>query len=226
MIAMTLPALSWHIFCKDRINQGVFMKTKLSLVLTVLFFSLSAFAIMPKYAPGQYKIDPDHTRVDFVIDHFVISEIEGRFNNVKGNFILAKKFTLSSVEAEIAVASIDTNAPKRDEHLRSKDFFDATTYPTMTLKGKHFTGKPGSFTLVADLTIKDVTKEVTFKGKYTGSVKDPQGNERVALNMSSKINRKDFHINYNEKIDIGPAVGDEVTIMVRTEGIKTGDVSQ
>lgn len=204
------------------------MKIKLTilLTLTLFLFSLSANAIMPKYSPGQYRIDPDHTRVDFVINHFVISEVEGRFNDVKGNFILAEKFALSSVEAEIEVASIDTNAPKRDEHLRSKDFFDVSTYPKMILKGKHFKGKPGSFTLVADLTIKDVTKEVIFKGKYTGSVKDPQGNERVALNMSSKINRKDFHINYNEKIDIGPAVGDEVTIMVRTEGIKTGEVNK
>lgn len=200
------------------------MKTKLSLSLMVLFFSLSAFAV--NYAPGQYKIDPDHTRVDFVINHFVISEVEGRFNDVKGNFILAKKFTLSDVEAEIMVTSVDTNAPKRDEHLRSKDFFDVATYPKMTLRGKKFTGRPESFTLVADLTIKDVTKEVTFKGKYTGSIKDPWGNDRVALNMSAKINRKDFHINYSDKIDIGPAVGDDVMIMVRTEGIKTGDVSK
>lgn len=202
------------------------MKSKLSLALTVLFFSLSAFAIQPNYKPGQYKIDPDHTRVDFVINHFVISEVEGRFNDVKGNFLLAKKFTLSTVEAEIATTSIDTAVAKRDEHLRSKDFFDVATYPTMTLRGKHFTGKPTSFTLVADLTIKGVTKEVTFRGKYTGSVKDPQGNERVALNMGAKISRKDFNITYNDKIDIGPAVGDEVTIMVRTEGIRTGEVSQ
>lgn len=202
------------------------MKTKLSFVLATLFFSLNAFALMPNYVPGQYKIDPDHTRVDFVINHFVISEVEGRFNDVKGNFLLAKKFTLSTVEAEIATTSIDTAVAKRDEHLRSKDFFDVATYPRMTLRGKHFTGKPGAFTLVADLTIKDVTKEVTFRGKYTGSIKDPMGNERVALNMSTKINRKDFHINYDDKIDIGPAVGDEVTIMIRTEGIKTGDVSK
>lgn len=202
------------------------MKSKFSLALTVLFFSLSAFALVPNYVPGQYKIDPDHTRVDFVISHFVISEVEGRFNDVKGNFLLAKKFTLSTVESEIAVASIDTAVAKRDEHLKSKDFFDAATYPTMTLRGKHFTGKPTAFTLVADLTIKGVTKEVTFRGKYTGMVKDPYGNERVALNMSAKINRKDFGINYAEKIEIGPAVGDEVTIMVRTEGIKTGDVSK
>lgn len=202
------------------------MKTKLSFVLATLFFSLNAFALMPNYVPGQYKIDPDHTRVDFVINHFVISEVEGRFNDVKGNFLLAKKFTLSTVEAEIATTSIDTAVAKRDEHLRSKDFFDVATYPRMTLRGKHFTGKPGAFTLVTDLTIKDVTKEVTFRGKYTGSIKDPMGNERVALNMSTKINRKDFHINYDDKIDIGPAVGDEVTIMIRTEGIKTGDVSK
>lgn len=200
------------------------MKIKnLSLALSLLF-AFNVYAVMPNYMPGQYKVDPDHTRVEFVIPHFVISEVEGRFNDVKGSFTLEKKFTLSKVDAEVAIASIDTAVVKRDEHLKSKDFFDAATFPTMTLKGKKFTGKPESFTLVADLTIKDVTKEVTFKGKYTGGIKDPTGNERVALNMSAKINRKDFHVNYNEKIDIGPAVGDEVTIMIRTEGIKTGEV--
>jgi polyisoprenoid-binding protein YceI len=201
------------------------MKTKLTLAFALfIFITFSAFAVLPNYMPGLYKVDPDHTRVEFVIPHFVISEVEGRFNEVKGNFTLDKKFTLSTVEAEVAIASIDTAVAKRDEHLKSADFFDAKTFPTMTLKGKKFSGKPESFTLIADLTIKDVTKEVTFKGKYTGGIKDPSGNERVALNMSTKINRKDFHINYNEKIDIGSAVGDEVNIIVRTEGVKTAEV--
>lgn len=189
----------------------------------VLFFTLNAYALVPNYVPGQYKIDPDHTRAEFLVDHFVISEVEGRFNDVKGNFTLAKKFTLSTAEAEIAVNSIDTAVAKRDEHLKSKDFFDAATYPTMMFKAKRFTGKPTSFSVTGDLTIKDVTKEVTFKGKYNGMVKDPQGNERAALKMSTKINRKDFHINYSDKIDIGPAVGDEITITIITEGIKTAE---
>lgn len=192
--------------------------------LMALLFSFNAFAVLPNYMPGQYTVDPDHTRVDFVINHFVISEVEGRFDHLSGEFSLEKKFTLSKVKAEIDAASINTGVPKRDDHLRSKDFFDVATYPKMTLVGKRFTGTPASFTLTADLTMKDVTKEVTFKGKYTGGITDPSGKQRVALNMSAKIKRKDFHINYDDKIDIGPAVGEEVTIMVRTEGIKTADV--
>jgi polyisoprenoid-binding protein YceI len=197
---------------------------RLSLAIVTFLLVSNVYAVMPNYMPGEYKIDPDHTRVEFTIPHFVISEVEGRFNNVEGNFVLEKNFTLSKVDASVLTNSIDTASAKRDEHLKSKDFFDAPTFPTITLKGKSFSGKPSAFTLVAEVTIKDVTKDVTFKGKYTGGIKDPTGNERVALNMSAKINRKDFHINYNEKIDIGPAVGDEVTIVVRTEGIKTGEV--
>jgi polyisoprenoid-binding protein YceI len=90
----------------------------------------------------------------------------------------------------------------------------------MSLKSKSFKGKPEAFTLVADLTIKDVTKEVIFKGAYTGEMKDPWGNDRVAINMTAKINRKDFHINYNEKASNGPDIGDEVTIIVRGDGVK------
>lgn len=217
--------LLWHSFCKLIPTQGNFMKIQRTFIAAVvLFFTLDAYVLVANYVPGQYKIDPDHTRAEFTVDHFVISEVEGRFNDVKGVFTLAKKFTLSTVEAEIAVNSIDTAVAKRDEHLKSKDFFDAPTYPVMMLKAKRFTGKPTSFTLVADLTIKDVTKEVTFKGQYNGSIKDPQGNDRVALKMSTKINRKDFHINYNEKMEIGPAVGEEITINIITEGIKTAEI--
>lgn len=199
------------------------MKTKnISFLLAFLLMSFNAFAA--NYVPGVYKIDPDHTRAEFLVNHFVISEVEGRFNDVKGDFTLAKKFSDSTVQAEIAVNSIDTAVAKRDEHLKSKDFFDAAIYPTMTLKTKKFRGNPTSFTLVADLTIKDVTKEVTFHGKYKGFLKDPMGNARVALSMGTKINRKDFHINYNEKMDLGPAVGDEVTINIITEGIRTSEI--
>lgn len=200
------------------------MKIKvISLFTLALLFAFDANAIAVKYMPGEYKVDPDHTRVEFVIKHFVISEIEGRFNNVKGDFVLAPKFTDSTVEATVDINSIDTAVKKRDEDLRSKDFFDAATYPTMTLKSKKFMGKPEAFTLIAYLTIKDVTKEVSFTGKYTGATKDPWGNERVALNMKGKIMRKDFHIMYDQKISIGPSVGEEVMIEVRTEGIKKVD---
>jgi polyisoprenoid-binding protein YceI len=203
------------------------MKVKLTSFFTLaLFFAIEANAASVKYMPGEYKVDPDHSRVSFVIKHFVVSEVEGRFNDVKGEFVLAPNFADSTVEATVAINSIDTAVKKRDDDLRSKNFFNVASYPSMTLKSKKFMGSPESFTLIAFLTIKDVTKEVSFSGKYTGSVKDPWGNERVAIQMKGKIMRKDFHIMYDEKVSIGPAVGEEVMIEVRTEGIKIVDKSK
>jgi polyisoprenoid-binding protein YceI len=183
----------------------------------------SAACAASGYLPGKYTIDPAHTRASFIIPHFVVSEVEGRFNEVKGEFTLADKFADSKVSAAIPVKSVDTGVKQRDDHLRSKDFFDAAKYPFMKLVGKSFAGTPESFKLTATLTIKDVTKDVVFEGKYTGSVKDSWGNERVALRMTGQINRKDFHINYDEKVDLGPAVGDNVKIRVWTEGVRVKD---
>ena len=108
-----------------------------SFLIGTLLFSLQAFSAV-KYMPGDYKVDPDHTRVSFTIKHLVISEVEGRFNDVNGTFTLADKFTKSTAEATVAIESIDTGVKKRDDDLRSKNFFEAEKYPTMTLKSKKF----------------------------------------------------------------------------------------
>lgn len=190
-----------------------------SLLALVLFYSIQVSGAV-KYLPGEYDVDPMHTRVQFTVPHFVISTVEGRFNDVKGKLVLAPKFNDSTVEATVDINSIDTAVKKRDEDLKGEPFFDVAKYPTMTFKSKKFQGKPEAFTLVAAVTIKDVTKDVTFKGAYTGELKDPWGNDRVAMNMSGKVNRKDFHLNYNEQVAIGASVGDEVTIKIIGEGVK------
>jgi polyisoprenoid-binding protein YceI len=190
-----------------------------SLLALTLFFSFQIHAAV-KYAPGEYEVDPMHTRVQFTVPHFVISTVEGRFNDVKGKLTLADKFTDSSVEATVDINSIDTAVKKRDDDLKSDQFFDVAKYPTMTLKSKKFQGKPEQFTMVASVTIKDVTKDVTFKGSYTGEMVDPWGNDRVAMNFTGKVNRKDFHLTYNNMAKNGPAVGDEVTIKIIGEGTK------
>lgn len=169
------------------------------------------------YLPGHYEIDNAHTRVSFVIPHFVISEVQGRFNEVKGTIHFDKDFVKSRAEVTIPVASIDTAIKQRDDHLRSADFFDAKKFPTMTFKSKEFKGNPSDFTVTGDLTIKDVTKTVVLKGKYTGFAKDPWGNTRSAFQLKGEINRRDFNIQYNDRIDIGPAVGDEVSIKIISE---------
>lgn len=177
------------------------------------------------YLPGKYTVDPDHTRVSFVVGHFAVSEVEGRFNQVKGEFTLGEKFEESSATVTVPVASIDTGVKKRDDDLRSPNFFDAKKFPTMKFVTKKFSGSPDKFTVTADLTIKDVTKEVKLDGKYTGNVKDPWGNQRVALHFGGVINRKDFHINYDNKVAVGPAVGEEVQIRIWTEGLVAKDAS-
>ena len=193
------------------------------LIILTLLFSLQAHAAT-KYLAGEYKIDPDHTRVQFLVSHLMISVVEGRFNEVSGTLKLDPKFTDSSVVATVNINSVDTAVKKRDEDLRSERFFDAAKYPTMSLKSKNFLGKPEAFTLIADLTIKDVTKQVTFKGAYTGVMTDPWGNDRVAINMTAIINRKDFHINYDEKGSNGPQIGDMVTIVIKGDGVKKATV--
>lgn len=194
---------------------------KSPIVLTLfLFLAQVAHAAGLKLAPGKYSIDPAHTRVSFLIDHFVVSQVQGRFNDVKGSFVLSDKIEDSKVDVTVPIASIDTGVKKRDDHLKSDDFFAAKKYPNMTFKSKSFSGSLDSFKVVGDLTIKDVTKEVTLNGKYTGSVKDSWGQIRAAVRAEGKINRKDFHINYNDMVEAGPAVGDEVTINIISEGIQ------
>lgn len=173
-----------------------------------------------KLLSGEFNIDPAHTRVSFIVPHLVISEIEGRFDDVQGTFSIGPNIIGSKFSATVPVESINTGIAKRDEHLRSEDFFDVKKYPTMKFESKTITGTLNNFKMVAALTIKDVTKDVLFTGTYTGSVKDAQGKERVGLKATGKINRKDFNINYSDTVDLGPIVGNQVEIRIWTEGIK------
>ena len=190
------------------------------LALALFITPILGFAAGLSLAPGKYNVDPAHTRVSFLIDHFVVSQVEGRFNDVKGSFNLDNDLSKSMVEVTIPISSIDTGVKKRDDHLKSPEFFNAKKFPTMTFKSKKFSGTLENFEVTGDLTIKDVTKEVTLTGKYTGSVKDSWGQIRAAVEATGKVNRKEFNINYNDMVEAGPAVGDEVTINIISEGIQ------
>lgn len=189
----------------------------IGLLTASLLFSTAVFAV--DYVTGKYTVDNAHTRASFVVPHFVVSEVEGRFNEVKGEFTLGPKFSDTKLTATIPVTYIDTGIKQRDDHLKSKDFFEVEKYPEMKLVSKKITGSEKNFKMVADLTIKGITKEVTFDGKYTGSVKDSWGKQRAAFQATATINRKDFNINYDEKIPAGLAVGEKVQIRLWTEGV-------
>lgn len=120
----------------------------------------------------------------------------------------------------IPVGSIDTAVEKRDEDLRSYKFLDAEKFPSISFKSKKVLGTPESFKVTGDLTIKDVTKEVTLTGGYTGVSNDTFGKRRVALHAKIKISRFDFNVSFAEKSELGLDVGVDVGITLRIEGIK------
>lgn len=192
------------------------MKT-VSVLSAVSFLIASSSVLAAEYAPGTYTIDGAHSKVGFEIPHLVISSVEGRFGSYSGEVTLAPKFGDSKVSVDIETKSIDTGIAKRDEHLRSGDFFDAAKHPKLTFKSKKVEGSPESFKVQGDLTIKGVTKAVTLDGKYLGTVKDGYGNQKAAFHATTKISRKDFGLTWSNVVEAGPVVGDEVTISLKIQ---------
>ncbi len=191
-------------------------KTQIATLLFSTLISASALA-SGKYAPGVYQVDPMHSKVGFEIPHLVISTVEGKFDKYDGSIELADKFEKSKVSVNIDMSSIDTGVAKRDDHLRSPDFFDVAKHPSMKFESLSISGNSEKFKVTGNLTIKGVTRKVVLDGKYLGTVKDGYGNDKAAFQAKTKINRKDFGLTWNQMVEAGPAVGDEVTIDLRIQ---------
>jgi polyisoprenoid-binding protein YceI len=170
-----------------------------------------------------YVIDPDHSQVIFKVKHMGISTVTGRFDLVEGSYTFDDKdVSKSSVETTISAASINTNKQKRDDHLKSPDFLDVAKNSTITFKSKEIKkGNGEEFTIIGDLTINGVTKQVELDAEYGGKAQDPMGNERTAFTAETKIDRKDYGITWNKTLDSGGlVVGDDVNIELEVEGIR------
>ena len=168
-----------------------------------------------------YAIDPDHTTVSFKVRH-LFSKVEGVFTDVQGGFdYVAGHPEQWKAGAVMQAASINTRVEKRDQHLRSKDFFDVATYPTLTFKSTGVTDATSTnATLHGDLTIHGVTKPVVLELEMHGEGKDPWGNVRSGFTARTTINRKDFGLTWNEIVESGQLlVGEEVEITLEVEGI-------
>jgi polyisoprenoid-binding protein YceI len=186
-------------------------------LLTLMLFSVaSVYPAMAsaknKPTAGQYQLDPMHSKVGFEVPHLVISSVEGTFKKFEGRFQIEDDFLKSKVSTTVDVVSIDTGVSKRDDHLRSADFFDAQKHPKMTFESTSLSGTPDAFKLEGDLTLRGIKKRVVFEGVYLGSVTDGYGNRKAAFKARTKINRKDFGLVWNLMVEAGPTVGDEVTI--------------
>lgn len=187
----------------------------------VFIATVSAALIGISALASDYELDNSHSSVSFSIKHLMISNVKGKFKNFDGNFSIDDKSgKITKLEGVVDVASIDTDIQKRDDHLRSADFFDAQKYPKMSfLMSKFTTTKGGKGKLAGNLMIKGVTKPVVFDAEVSKAVEDMSGNKKIALSLNTKINRKDFGLNWNKAMEAGGfVVGDEVSINIELEG--------
>lgn len=200
------------------------MKRIIASISTIIALALPAFAFA-----ATWTIDPDHSNVGFKVRHLMVSNVKGSFDKHTGIVeINDKDITKSKVEVSIDTNSINTNVQKRDEHLRSADFFDVAKYPAMTFVSKKV-AKAGKDKLkvTGDLTLHGVTKQVVLDVEGpTKESKDPWGNIRKGATATTKINRKDFGLTWNKSLETGGVlVGDEITINLEVEMIKDKETS-
>lgn len=167
-----------------------------------------------------WTIDPSHSSVEFSVKHMVFATTKGRFSDVTGAITLDNEHVANSnVEVEIAAASIDTRDAKRDEHLKSADFFDVETYPSITFKStKVEPAGESNLKVTGDLTMHGVTKGVVLDTEFNGQGTNPWGQGVISYSAHTTINRKDFGLNWNAALESGGVlVSDEVKITIEIE---------
>jgi polyisoprenoid-binding protein YceI len=172
-----------------------------------------------------WKIDSSHSRVAFSVRHMMISNVHGQFKTVTGTVEFDEAVpTRSTVDVQIEVASIDTHDEKRDGHLRSPDFFDAAQYPYLTFKSRRVEVVDDSHgKLYGDLTIKNITHQVVLAVEYSGQAKSPWGTSSAGFTATTRINRKDWELNWNVALETGGVlVGDTININIELEIVKQG----
>lgn len=181
----------------------------------LVLFALS-FISFGSFAQDHWKIDPAHSSLNFNISHSAISIVNGKFLDYTGDLAIDEdKFESAIIDFNVKVGSIDTNIEMRDNHLRSADFFEVETYPTMTFESTKIlaTGKPDYYLLHGKLTIKDVTKDVIFDVYYGGTSKTEEG-EKIGIEAKTTLNRFDYNIDF----DPGAlGIGKDVTITVHAQ---------
>lgn len=168
---------------------------------------------------AKLEIDKGHSEVGFKIKHLMISNVKGKFTKFNADLAFdthQKIFT--QFDATVDPSSIDTGIEKRDNHLRSPDFFDVKKYPEMTFRMTSYKANADEGVLKGNLTIHGVTQPVKLKVEFNGTIKDPWGGTRAGFTIEGKINRKDFGLTWNKALEAGGVVvGDEVKLMIELE---------
>ena len=189
---------------------------KFIIFLTILFLFISGPAIA-----DVYIVDSDHAEVGFSVKHMVITNVKGAFRDYSAVFELDADNKLKSFTADVKVESIDTRIKKRDDHLRSPDFFEIVEFPTITFKTTSVvpTGT-NTYDVTGVLKIKNMTKEIKLDGELNGPVKDPWGNQRMGIILSGQLDRREFGLTYNKVLETGGLLIDnKVKVHLEGEGI-------
>ncbi|MFC4111575.1 YceI family protein [Nonomuraea zeae] len=170
-------------------------------------------------AAGTYNLDAAHTRIGFVVKHMMVSKVRGHFDSFTGSVTVAENPLESTAELTIQTASITTGVADRDGHLRSDDFLSVEKYPEITFKSTRVVGHSGDeFTVVGDLTVRDVTKEIELTVEYGGAGTNPWGQALWGFSITTEFDREDFGLTWNQALETGGVlVGKKIKIEIEGE---------
>ncbi|PRZ25094.1 YceI family protein [Flavobacterium granuli] len=174
-------------------------------------------------ATTKWAIDPTHSEIGFKIKHMMFTNVSGKFENYDATITTEDdNFENAKMEFSADINSINTHNADRDTHLKSADFFDADNYPKLTFKSSSFSKTDEhNYTLTGDLSLRGITKSVQFPVEFSGLMKDPWGNTKAGLNISGKINRKDWGLNWNSALETGGVlVSEEVRLHIELQLVK------
>lgn len=170
--------------------------------------------------PGRWEIDPGHADVSFTGRHFMLTKVRGRFTDVRGSVTVAEDPAASVLEVTIGMASVESGSPVRDDHLRSAELFDVARFPEATFRSQTVSWRGSRGSVLGDLTIHGVTRQLSLEVTYEGHVRDPWGADRAIFSARARVNREDFGISWNVALEAGGVlVSKDITIEIEVETI-------
>jgi polyisoprenoid-binding protein YceI len=171
---------------------------------------------------GTWAVDPTHSSVEFSVKHLGIATVKGVFREFEGTLVVGEDLASATAAGTVKVASVDTNEPQRDEHLRSPDFFDAATYPELTFASSAIRPVDDEvFEIDGEITLHGVTQPIRLTAEIQGFEQDPWGNERVGLEVTGQIKRGDFGMTFNQALGSGNMlVSDKVKLSLDISAVK------
>ena len=179
-------------------------------------------AVRTPIATGTWDVDPSHSRVEVLVKHLGIATVRGHFAEFEGSLEVGEDLGTATARGLVKVDSVNTNEDKRDDHLRSADFFDVEQYEHITFQSKDIgPADEDTFEITGDLTLHGVTREITLKAEVTGAEQDPWGNERVGLEVTGQLNRGDYGMTFNQALGSGNMlVSDRVKLVLDVSAVK------